>query len=104
MFKTEHLLKIIARTETPSAAGLFPLRLPIPHGLFNFISKGGQVPSQSIKHLLLRLVGGEVSGQGAFRRVPAQLFQMGLIVLHVASLNKYEKARPSGRTDRKYPF
>jgi hypothetical protein len=42
------------------------------------------MPGQSIEQFPLRLIGGEVSGQGGFGRILTQLFQMGLIVLHGA--------------------
>jgi len=54
------------------------------HGFLNLIGKTAQVHSQSIEQSPFRFVRSEVSDPGAIGCVPAELFQMGLIILHGA--------------------
>jgi len=52
------------------------------HFLLDLICEDGEVSRQPVEQLPLRSVGGEVPDQGAIGRVPAELFQLSLIVLH----------------------
>ena len=54
------------------------------HGFLNLIGKTAQMHSQSIEQFPFRFVRSEVSDPGAIGCVPAELFQMGLIILHGA--------------------
>src|SRR5258708_23796023 len=72
----------------PATAARRPLfgvpRLPLEHFQLNLIRKAAEVHSPSIEHFPFSFVRSEVSDPGAFGCVPAELFQMGLIVLHGA--------------------
>ena len=52
------------------------------HGFLDLIGQSCQVQGEPVEKLSLRRVGGEIANQPAFRRVGAELFQMGLMVLH----------------------
>src|SRR5258705_12820274 len=55
------------------------------HDFLNLIGKNAQVRSQSVEQFPFRFIRSEVSDPGAIGCVPAELFQMGLIILHGAS-------------------
>jgi hypothetical protein len=54
--------------------------------MLDLIREGAQVDMQRIEYFALRRVCGEVADQGAFGRVFAELFQIGLVILHDAHL------------------
>jgi len=66
-------------------AALFGVpRLPLEHFQLNLIRKAAEVHSQSIEHFPFSFVRSEVPDQGTLGCVPAELFQLGLIILHGA--------------------
>jgi hypothetical protein len=56
------------------------------HGFLDIIGKAAQVDSQPIEQFSFRWVRSEVPDLGAFGCVPAELFQMRLMILHGARL------------------
>lgn len=51
------------------------------HGVLDFIGKAAEVPVQTIGHVTLGVVRGEVAAQCGLRRVPAKPFERSLIIL-----------------------
>jgi hypothetical protein len=56
------------------------------HGFLNMIGEAAKVDRQPIEQFSFRRVRSEVPDQGAFGCVPAEFFQMRLMILHGAPL------------------